>query len=1281
MRFLGCAVFAAVSGLGFAVRPDVVVFVGDKAELQVAGTNPSLTFKPLGSTASLVFNGTFAAFIADKVGRFVVDNATAVDAIPKASSGTAPAPWLASALLSSSWMDSDVTASDTRPQAWSPAVNGDCNFVAGTGELSVRAGSSACDAAYLVSLDVWSPFRGGASLSVGVPAPGAGGTIVAGFSASRESLTRAGTTRFDPFAPSHSCWMSAPTSESAFPGVCASSIAIGVNDTTVALYAPAAAGSQAVAPGLVMLASAPRAPCGAATLSLTVNGSAASVSTTCASGGSAKVLLAAAHRVNWQTFGANATAVAAQPENRPFLWDAAYEGESAAFVGLVPAQTDRSTSNGSLSMGKVTVAWADAISVQGRLPAVMLPVGDETGVYSETDIGTAQDAPTDLPRRNEHDSKAASRHLGAESVTNWFGASGGILDASLPPFNADTTGATDATAAIQSAVEFARANYMVVWLPAGDYKVTSTIAMQQTARLSADGSPAFNFTTNYCWTRFVPNVLVGAANDPSGRRARLVVPASTAAFSDASSPQAVVYFHTINADGQTQSNINMGQGLISVDIVVGAGNDGAIGVHLRSAQGSSLEDVTVDMTEGGLTGIEGLPGSGGSDSHVTVLGGRWGIDARTTQPSATLTAATLIGQTCTALLHEGSETLTAVGLNVTLAAGAAGPAIVTAGDITASMVGCTLPATAAIPGSSVARRVKESPHIVSGSQAHSGQLSLVDSVVDASAAKFGVALLAQASLVLSGAYFTGAPVAVRVLPMRNASQAFELNTTGGWVAADLAAFSDNAPSDGHYEYDTAGFVDGVRVLQSPAVLSVRTGNAAVAGPPAGLTQSHHWGSDGNSLVFDAVGAFSVKDKPYNAVGDGYHDDTAAILAAIADAGESIRQRVRVPSDAANTPLQAVFVPRGVYRVSQTIVVPPGVALIGAAKHLSVLTPAPGGLTGSVPLPGDLPAAVIHVAGSAVLPPAAVAFLSVTVPEHLANVSALVFEAPGRVHTMAPPCNASSSCSSVNSCSDSGARASTSTAAIQPRRGGTQHTPDSVHRRSLYRNSWQHRWNFCGSTWDERCSAADAQAPLLESPMVVIAGVGGFGLPPIAFYTFFLEDFRLEGPGARHLLVLNATAGGELPPAVSTPAFGCYHCNTEHGRGDAMLEVTASAGVRLFGVKSEGNFNVLAITRSSNVSMYGYGGNAAAFPLKQGYPTGYKQYTPSLFRVENSFGIFLGNINGQPRYGGPIEPCGFPGCAYDPADWSMVAVFNNSLNAKALTPPLSRPAVFASSDLI
>ena len=70
---------------------------------------------------------------------------------------------------------------------------------------------------------------------------------------------------------------------------------------------------------------------------------------------------------------------------------------------------------------------------------------------------------------------------------------------------------------------------------------------------------------------------------------------------------------------------------MSVDIRIGPGNLGAVGINWRGAQGTSVEDVTVYAGDGAI-GIAGLGGSGGAHSNVTVIGGRFGIDGRQVSP-------------------------------------------------------------------------------------------------------------------------------------------------------------------------------------------------------------------------------------------------------------------------------------------------------------------------------------------------------------------------------------------------------------------------------------------------------------------------------------------------------------------------------------------------------------------------------------------------------------------------------------------------------------------------
>jgi len=111
----------------------------------------------------------------------------------------------------------------------------------------------------------------------------------------------------------------------------------------------------------------------------------------------------------------------------------------------------------------------------------------------------------------------------------------------------------------------------------------------------------------------------------------------------------------------------------SIDVVIGAGNPGAVGVRLRGAQASHLQDVTVEAGDGAI-GIAALAGSGGGHSNVTVRGGRFGIDGRLSQPGPTLSGVIVDGSTCAGILYSGLQTLSLSGANVSVPAGV--PAVV-----------------------------------------------------------------------------------------------------------------------------------------------------------------------------------------------------------------------------------------------------------------------------------------------------------------------------------------------------------------------------------------------------------------------------------------------------------------------------------------------------------------------------------------------------------------------------------------------------------------------------
>jgi hypothetical protein len=84
-----------------------------------------------------------------------------------------------------------------------------------------------------------------------------------------------------------------------------------------------------------------------------------------------------------------------------------------------------------------------------------------------------------------------------------------------------------------------------------------------------------------------------------------------------------------------------------------------------------------------------------------------------------------------------------------------------------------------------------------------------------------------------------------------------------------------------------------------------------------------------------------------------------------------------------------------------------------------------------------------------------------------------------------------------------------------------------------------------------------------------------------FFVTHHEDGFFENTGYRHLLITGTAAGRR--------AF--YHLNPEHAQSDANVEIKNGGGVEIYGLKSEGLFAVLWLRNATDVSLYGFGGNA------------------------------------------------------------------------------------------
>ena len=247
----------------------------------------------------------------------------------------------------------------------------------------------------------------------------------------------------------------------------------------------------------------------------------------------------------------------------------------------------------------------------------------------------------------------------------------GYVDVTSKPLGADPAGRTDSTKAIQTAVTFARDHQMACFFSPGTYLLSDTLTCVQQLYKRSSGR---------VWggNRF-PNMHVGSRAGKA--RPQLVLAPRAAGFGDSAGPKIFVHFwsrgyhNPTTADRATdglppeveQPNIGMNQMLVNLDIVIGEGNPGAIALRHQAAEGSAIEDCTIDATHG-LTGIQGGIGSGGRSAGVTVIGGRVGLDftgyMSGTQPTPVITGFTLRGQTEAAIRSTSRQTLVGVGLKI-----------------------------------------------------------------------------------------------------------------------------------------------------------------------------------------------------------------------------------------------------------------------------------------------------------------------------------------------------------------------------------------------------------------------------------------------------------------------------------------------------------------------------------------------------------------------------------------------------------------------------------------
>lgn len=184
----------------------------------------------------------------------------------------------------------------------------------------------------------------------------------------------------------------------------------------------------------------------------------------------------------------------------------------------------------------------------------------------------------------------------------------------------DPTGVADSTVGLRNALNDGYNYGLAVLLPTGTYLVSDTLQRDQIFQTSGCGQ---QLNTGTPKNIIKAPIFVG---EPGTTRPLIRLKNNSTGFNNPNSPKPVVYFHNHRDDEDDWNGISgcaMGLVFRGIDVDLGVGNSGAVGVTIPSAQNSTIEDVKVTAT-GAYAGLRGIPTTNVL-VNIEVEGGKYGI--------------------------------------------------------------------------------------------------------------------------------------------------------------------------------------------------------------------------------------------------------------------------------------------------------------------------------------------------------------------------------------------------------------------------------------------------------------------------------------------------------------------------------------------------------------------------------------------------------------------------------------------------------------------------------